>query len=253
MGSQSVINFSTVRMNRIQNLVKDYSPQSPKAAAQAREIGAAAIGTSAPSAEAAAPAKAKKKRGAGEGGAAVVSRPTNSFLQALSSPTVETAVGILAFLVNELETNPREFYEKYDISEDHPVSNIGRVARSAYENELSKSQAETDLSFAAKDAIPQAIIDAVARAFPREKAPAEVDRTKLAEAFKRVNREVVITAFLENVASALINQALDAARGPLPKSRIELVKRNIRERFVPEFIEEFKQYMKPGQRRSKRS
>lgn len=252
MGSQSVINFSTVRMNRIQNLVKDYSPQSPKAGAQAREIGAAAIGTSAPSPETAAPAKGKKKSGAGEGGATVVGRPTNSFLQALSSPTVETAVGILVYLVNELEKNPKKFYEKYGISENDPVGNIGRVARSAYENELSKSQAETDLSFAAKDAIPQAIIDAVARAFPREKEPADVDRKRLAEAFKRVNREDVITTFLENVASGLINQALDASRGSLPKSRIELVKRNIRERFVPEFIKEFKQYMNPGQGKTKR-
>ena len=253
MGSQSVINFSTVRMNRIQNLVKDYSPQSPQAATQAWAIGAAAIGAPAPSAEPAAPPKAKKKRGAGEGGAAAVGRPTNSFLQALSSPTVATAVGILAFLVDQLERNPVKFYEEYGISEDHPVSNIGRVARSAYENELSKSQAETDLSFAAKDAIPQAIIDAVARAFPREKDPAEVDRKRLAQAFKLVDREDVVTAFLENVASALINQALDAARGPLPKKRVDLVKQDIRERFVPKFIEEFKRYINPHERKPKRS
>lgn len=249
MGSQSVINFSEVRMNRIQRLVKDYSPQSPKAAELAREIGVAALP---PSEKSAAPTKGKKA-GAGEGGMLATGQPTNSFLQALSSPTVETAVGLLVYLIDELKKNPKGAFKKYGISESDPVGNIGRIARSAYENELSKSQAETDISFAAKDAIPQTIIDAVSKALPREKEPAEVDRDRLAKAFKRVDREDVVTAFLENVVSAFISQALDAARGPIPQSRVDQVKQNIRERFVPKFIEEFKQYIEPGKRRKKRT
>ena len=45
MGSQSVTNFSVVKMNRIRDLVKDYTPRSSGAGAQAAEIGAAAVGT----------------------------------------------------------------------------------------------------------------------------------------------------------------------------------------------------------------
>lgn len=242
MGSQSVTNFSEIRMNRIQNLVKDYSPKSSKAATQVREIGAAAITLGTPSRNVPAPTKGKKgMRGAGVGGAAATpSQPANEFLQALSSRSVETAVGLILGLARELK-KPEQAYEKYEIETDaRPVESFSNLLATAYETMMSKSQEKTDASFAVKEAIPKTIIDVVSRVFPREKEPADVDGKKFARAFSTIERDEIVTAFLENVASSLINQVLEATKGSLPHRRVDEVKQKIRERFIPEFIKELR-------------
>lgn len=241
MGSQSVTNFSEVRMKRIQSLVKDYSPKSSKAPDQVAEIGKAAITLGASSPAIPKKRRAKGRKGKGEGGiaATIGSRPANEFLQALSSRSVETALGLILYLADELKRQPDEAYQKYEVSE-RPLGSLGNVLATAFENMLSKSQEKTDASFAVKEAIPKTMIDIISRAFPREREPADVDRKKFAEAFSKVDREDVITAFLENVAGSLINQVIEATRGSLSPRRVEEVKQKVRQDFVPKIIQDFK-------------
>jgi hypothetical protein len=215
MGSQSVTDFSLAKKKRIRELLKDYSPESPRAGEQASQIGATAAGT------------------LGKG-------PANEFLQALSSPSVERALGLLMSLADELKENPQRAYQELGVGNEiqQPAGIVSAFLMRALSDILSKSQAETESAFAAKDAIPKTIIDVISRAFPREEEPVEVSRRKFAEAFKKVPREEIVTAFLQNAASALINQVLDATRGRLPPDRIAEVKRSVRERFIPAFIEQ---------------
>lgn len=220
MGSQSVTNFSDLKKKRIRDLIKDYSSSSPqKATRQASEIGAAAVGT------------------LGQG-------PANEFLQALTSRRVESAIDLIMSFANELKRakNPERVYEKYGVGPDteQPLTRISSFLTQAHSNSLSGTQAETELAFAAKDAISRTIIDVVSGAFPRQKDVAEIGRQKFVEAFKRVRREDIATAFMEHVAGSLIGLVLDATRGSVPPEQVEEIKKRIRERFVPEFIEQIK-------------
>jgi hypothetical protein len=220
MGSQSVTNFSDLKKKRIRDLIKDYSSSSPqKATRQAREIGAAAVGT------------------LGQG-------PANEFLQALTSPRVEYAIDLIMSFADELKRakNPERVYETYGVGPDtqQPLTKIISSLTQAHSESLSGKQAETELAFAARDAIPKTIIDVVSGAFPREKEAVEIDRKKFAEAFKRARREDIATAFMEHVAGSLISLVLDATRGSVRPEQMEEIKKRIRERFVPEFIEQIK-------------
>jgi hypothetical protein len=247
MGSQSVTNFSAVRMKRIRELVKDYSPRSRSAEAQVKEIGAAAVGTL-DSTRAATPSP--RTKGATKGGAAgggtrsAAARPANEFLQALSSRSVATAADLLISFAEELKEtkDPQKVYEKYGIRPDErkPLAIASAVLTKAHSDHLSATQAETESAFAARDAIPKTIIDVVSRAFPHEKEPIEIDRKKFAEAFRRVPSQEILKVYLENVTAALINLVLDATRGSLPPGRIAEIKEKIRKRFVPKFIEGLK-------------
>lgn len=250
MGSQSVTNFSAVRMKRIRDLVKDYSPQSRSAETQAREIGAAAVGTLEP-ARAPKPAPRKKGTGAGAAGAggeppiSVAGRPANEFLQALSSQSVKTAFDLIKSFSDALKKakDPEQVYKKYGIPPDErqPFAIASALLTKAHSERLSATQAETESAFAAREAIPKTIIDVVSAAFPQEAEPAEVGRKKLADAFRRVPRDKIVTAFMENVTAALIDLVLDATRGSLSPSRIAEIKKRVRERFVPEFIQQLKE------------
>lgn len=220
MGSQSVTDFSAAKKKRIRGLLKAYSPDSPEAETQAREIGAVAMG-------------------------ALGTVPANEFLQALSSRSVETGIGLITLLAEQLKRDPQKVYK--DLQEAskkatgvaskmrQPVGIISASLTRALSNLLSSSQAETESAFAAKDAISKTIIDVVSAAFPREKEPAEIDRRKFTEAFRSVTREQIVTAFMQNVASSLINLVLDATRGTLPPGEVADLKQRIRERFVPDF------------------
>ncbi len=245
MGSQSVTNFSEVRMKRIRSLVKDYSPKSSGAKTQAREIGAAAVGTLGPfSAKITPPATKRKKRGQGAGAAGGVAlRPGNEFLQALSSPSVRDALELITSFADELKKarDPKKVYDKYDIGTEiqRPLGKISALLTKAHSDSLSATQAETDSAFAAKDAIAKTMIDVVSRAFPQTPAM-DIDREKLAEAIKHTKREEIVTAFMENVVGALIDLVLDATRGKQPPAVTAELKQKVRKEFVPEFIEQLK-------------
>lgn len=248
MGSQSVTNFSSLKMKRIRDLVKDYSPSSPKATEQVAAIATAAVGTlgTSPSSKVSIP-QARKKATGGVGGAGTstaVGLPLkNEFFQALSSRSVETAIGEVFSLVNNLKAarDPRKVFEKYGVSPDtrQPLIKIIAALTEDLSDRLSATQAETDSAFAAKDAISKTLIDVLSRAFPQKEA-IEIDQAGFVEAFKRVRRDDVATIFMENVANALISLVLDATRGSLPPAHVDEVKKRIRERFVPEFIAQIK-------------
>lgn len=215
MGSQSVTNFPALKKQRMRALLKDYSPESPRAVEQANEIGAMAVGT------------------LGKGPA------RNEFAQALSSRSVETALGLIMALARELKQNPQRVYEESGVGDKtQPTVSISAFLTRALSGMLSETQAETESAFAARDAIPKTLIDVVSRAFPREREPVEVDRKKFAEAFQKVQSKEIANVFFQNVAGALINQVLDATRGSLPPARIAELKQRIREQYVPELIEE---------------
>lgn len=246
MGSQSVTNFSAVRMKRIRALVKDYSPTGPKAQTQVREIGAAAVGTlGTTSAHLSAPSVGKKgsREKGGVSGASAPGRPTNEFLQALSSPSVATAISLILSFANELKKaeDPEKVYKKYEVGTEtlRPLAKISAILTKAHSESLSSTQAETDSAFAAKDSIAKTIIDIVSRASPKTQAM-DIGREKLAQIFKKTTREEIATAFMQNVASALINLVLDATRGPQSPARTAELKQKVREEFVPEFIERLK-------------
>lgn len=214
MGSQSVTNFSAAKKKRIRELVKDYSPGGPGAAEQASLIGEAAAGS------------------LGKG-------PSNEFLQALTSPSVETALGLLVTLADELKRDPAGAYEQLGLGADvrKPVESVGAALIKTHLDRFARTQAETDSTFAARDALMKTVIDVVADAFPREKEPAGVDGRRFAEAFRRVPQERLVTTFLQNAAGALIGRVLDATRGRLPPERMDEIKRRVREQFVPEYVE----------------
>lgn len=214
MGSQSVTDFSAAKKKHIRKLLRSYSPSSADAETQAKRIGALAIGTLA-------------------GGA------TNEFFQALSSGSVDKAVDLIKVLAKQMKENPQQVYKDTGVEGPmaRPVGTVSAFLTKALTNLLTASQGETESAFAAKDAIPKTIIDVVSAAFPYEKEPADVDPQKFAQAFRKVTREHMTTRFVENVASSLINLVLDASRGRAiePREAHDL-KQRIRERFVPELI-----------------
>lgn len=251
MGSQSVTNFSAVRMKRIRELVKDYSPKSRGAEEQAREIGAAAVGTLSTARATQVPTLGKSPKrsraqsSAAGGSGSAAGRPANEFLQALSSRSVESALKLIVTFAEELKKsrNPERVFEKYGVEPDErqPLGIVvsARLTK-AHADRLSATQAETESAFASRDAISKTIIDVVSRAFPREREPVDVDRQKFAEAFRRVPPQEIVTTFMENVTASLINLVLDATRGSLPPAHVAEIKDRVRKRFVPEFIERLK-------------
>jgi len=214
MGSQSVTDFSKAKKERIRDLIKDYSPDSPAAGSQASMIGAAAVGA------------------LGEG-------PTNKFLQALSSPSVGKALGLIMTFTDELKKDPQRLYQGMGVDDRvrEPLGFVSAFLTKAHTDSISASQAETESAFAAKDAISKTIIDVVSRAFPREKEPIEISRKRFAKAFEKVKEREIATAFMRNVAAALIDQVLDASRGRFSPAAMAEIKRRIRERYVPEFVD----------------
>jgi hypothetical protein len=214
MGSQSVTDFSTAKKKLIRELVGSYSPHSSKAEKQASDIAAAAVGTL-----------------AGE---------KNEFLQAMSSRSVETGLDLITFFADELRAakDPEQVYEKYGVGSEkrQPSGIVSALLTNALSYHLTTAQKETESAFAAKDAIPKTIIDVVSRAFQQKKEPTDVNRQEFAEAFRKVRREDIATAFMQNVASALINLALDATRGPTSPARVAELKKRIRRDFVPELV-----------------
>jgi hypothetical protein len=135
--------------------------------------------------------------------------------------------------------DPEKVYEKYGITDAEPLGTVSSLLTRALSTHLG-SQAETDLGFAARDAILKTIIDAVHQAFPRGPEPAKVNRKKFAEAFKRLSAEEINTIFMQNAASALVNLVLDATRGSISPERMNELKQQVRETFIPEFIEDLK-------------
>jgi hypothetical protein len=216
MGSQSVTDFSAARKKRVRQMIGSYSPHSSSAEKQVLDIGAAAVGT----------------LGKGE---------ANAFFQAMSSRSVETGIGLILSLADELKSakNLQHAYEKYKVGPEvrQPFGIVSAFLTKELSDRLSTIQGETESAFAAKDAIPKTIVDVISSVFPRKREPAEVDLEEFAAAFKKVNRKEIATAFLRNAASALINLVLDATRGRLPPARVAELKQRIRDRFVPEFME----------------
>jgi hypothetical protein len=220
MGSQSVTDFSKAKKDRIRDLIKDYSPKGPQGKSKAAEIGAAAVGT-------------------------LAKGPTNEFLQALSSPSVEAALGLVMTLADRLKENPSGLYEELDVSSPEPLGFVSAFLTKALMDRLSANQAETESAFAARDAIPKTIIDVVSRAFPRESEPVEINRKKFAQAFQRAEQKEIVKAFMQNVAAGLIDQVLDATRGRFSPNVMAALKQRIRDDFVPEFIEELTSRKRP--------
>jgi len=248
MGSQSVTNFSAVRMKRIREFVKDYSAKNKDVETQVRKIGAAVVGTSEKTEEPVRAQSGTKRKGTtgvavGPGGS-VVGLPSNEFLQALASPSVKSARDLIINLAKEIKEakDLEEVYEKYGIKREtaRPLGKVSAGLRKTHSDTLSANQAETESAFAAQDAISKTVMDIVGAAFPTEKEPVDIDRMKLTEALRKVSPEKIVTAYMENVAAALINLILDATRGSLPPARIAEIKRRIRERYVPELIEQLK-------------
>jgi len=232
MGSQSVTDFSLVKMNRVRNLIKDYSPHSAGAVDQAREIGDAAVGTLRD--------MAGKVRGVTGAGAALTT-PVSQFKLAFESQSVDTGLGLLLTLAEQLKRDPNRVFEKSGVGDrTQPVARLSAFLRDAHTGILTKSQAETESAFAAYEAIPKTIIDVISRAFPREKEPVEVDREKLTKALTKVSREDIVNTYLENVAAALINLVLDATRSRVPPARVEELKEKIREHYVPKLVARLK-------------
>ena len=219
MGSQSVTDFSAAKKKHIRELVRDYSPASPRGKIQASKIGAAAVGTLATS-------------------------RANEFLQALTSRSVETAMSRILSLARELKEaeDPEQVYLKYGVEAKtpRPLTKIITSLSKAHLDSLSATQAETDSAFATKDAIPKTLIDIVSTALSEEAEPTEVDRDKLTKAFRKVRPEKIVSAFLENVASALIDMVLDSTRGSLRPADMAKLKERIREHYVPKFIGDLK-------------
>jgi hypothetical protein len=216
MGSQNVTDFSGAKKKRIRKLLESYSPRSLKAEKQAADIGAAAAGI----------------LGAGKG---------NEFLQALSSRSVEAAANLMMSLAKDLKT-ARDLggvYKKYGVGSDvrEPSTIVSAFLTKELSDRLTRNQEDTESAFAAKDAISKTIVDVMSRAFPSETEPAEVGREKFAEAFRKVSRDEIATAFMHNVTSALINSVLDATRGSLSPAHMAELKQRIRERIVPDLIE----------------
>jgi len=212
MGSQSVTNFSAVRMKRIHDLVKDYSPRGSGVAGQVREIGAAEVGT--------------------------LEKPEYGFAQTLSNPSIERALALLMTLKDEMQKNPQAIYQVSGVGAKRtPVLGVSAFLKRAHNGLLTKAQAQTDSAFAANDAIPKTIINIVSHAYPREREPVDVDPKRFEKAIKEATQEEITTAFMQNVTAALIDMVLDATRGKLPPARVNEVKEKVREHFIPEFIE----------------
>jgi len=219
MGSQSVSDFSPTKKKRIRELMEGYSFDSPTAETEASKIGAAAVGT-------------------------LGRDTTNEFLQALSSLSVETALRLIKRLAEDLKSKEdlQEKYKSYGVGPkvQKPLLTVSRFLVKEHSDRLSAIQARTDSAFAAVDAISRTIIDVVSHAFPQEKEPVEVNREKFAKAFEETKLEDVYTAFVENVAGALINRALDSTRVSLSPALVSDIKQKIRKHFVPEFVEKLR-------------
>lgn len=234
MGSQSVTNFTTVKMNRIRDLVKSYSPRGSQAAEQAVEIGAAAVGTLRT-----APRKQRSEAGVGGPPSAVVKAtpPTSEFEKALNSESVKAGLSLIFTLIDQLKKDPEKIHRESAVVESrHPVVGISVFLKKMHESILTKAQLQTESAFAANEALPRTIIEVVSQQGPHGKEPVDVDWKSLVKALEGSPPDRIVKTYLENVASGLIDLVLDASRGRIPPDHIEKVKRSVREHFVPDLI-----------------
>jgi len=210
MGSQNVTNFSTAKANRIRQKIEEFHPRSPQADLEAWFAAADAIGEF---------------------------NKTNSFIQCLTSPSVEMALrSVISLATGFKYKNPESVLQGLGIDPDkkRPLGELGaRLTKSVSEN-LSSTQQETKSSFAATDAIPRTIIDVVSEVVPREDVTA-ASPAQIADAFKKVPVREVSTILFRNVISSLLNMTLEAAaEGKVSRTTVNDLERRSREQFAAE-------------------
>jgi hypothetical protein len=227
-------------MNRIRNLVRDYSPRSSEAADQAEMIGAVAVGTLRSSKDISASSAREKSKGREGGGASVVRKvttePTSDFEKTLKSLSVEAGLRLILTMIEHLRKDPERVFRESGAPARHPVVGISAFLRKMHEGILTKAQIQTESAFAANEAIPRTLIKVVSDKFEGEKEGADVDWPRLVEALKETPKEKIVRVYYENVIGALIDLVLDATRGRIPPTQVETVKQSVREHFVPKLI-----------------
>lgn len=192
MGSQNVTNFSAAKMARVRGAIKDYASQSP-VPKMAWEAAATAIGPL---------------------------NKSNSFIQGLSSPSVERGLDLLISLAEDF----RKARGRKDLEKVLQKHNVDPKTRSPLPplisadvtkklgDKLSASSGRTDPATAAQDAITRTVIDVLAETIPREKVNA-ASPEQIAKAFGKVGERGLTEIFIKNILSSLMGLTFDAARG----------------------------------------
>ncbi|HEX5758182.1 MAG TPA: hypothetical protein VF121_03215 [Thermoanaerobaculia bacterium] len=212
MGSQQVTNFSDAKKRRILSGLHDYDPTDREVAQQQAIFAArATIGP--------------------------LSK-TSSFIQALGSPSTESALHLLLAFAEELKGARRpeklsEILRKYDVdpSRPRPYGALAAGLRTALGAELTATQKETESASAARDALGRTLLDVLTKHTPSgANAPLE----DLAQAVRRVPQRELATLFYENAISSLISQSLAAANRDRkePPEKVEALKEDVRNAFA---------------------
>lgn len=208
MGSQSVTDFSAARKKRIQTGILRFDPDARQAPSQARQAGLAAMGSLA---------------------------PTSSFVQALTSVSVDVAAKTLAGFVTGLKESSRserrteEVLSEYGVrrTDQKPYAALVAGLRRKLGEDLNASSKKSEAMPAAEDAIGRTILDVIARRLPEKSEPSDVGRKELVYAIRRTPTTQFSGAFLENVITSLLRQAFDAAREEIPRARIEALVKEV--------------------------
>lgn len=208
MGSQSVTDFSAARKKRIQTGIGSFDPEAHRAPSQAREAGIAAMGSAA---------------------------PTSHFVQALTSASVDVAAKTLGALVEALKDRPRteqavnEVLASYGVGEKdrQPYTSLVNGLRRKLQEDLNASSMKSEAKPAAEDAMGKTILDVLSSRLAKRKEPVEASRRELVEAIRRTPESRFSTLYLENVITSLLRQTFDAARGRIPRNRIDALVKEV--------------------------
>ncbi len=194
MGSQNVTNFSEVRKKQIQRRILAFEPDAPEATSQARRAGVTALGGLAPS---------------------------SSFIQALTSASVDTAAKLLGEFVSDIKAaksaqKTDELLSKYGVSasERKPYAPVVAALRRHLEEKLSAVSTKTEAASSAADAIGATVLDVIRRSFPHKREPADVSPAELVQAVRKTPVDQFSRIFVENLISSLLRRTFDAAREP---------------------------------------
>lgn len=205
MGSQNVIDFSDVRKKRIQEALRQ---------GDARSAGVAAIGAF---------------------------DPSTSYVRNLVSPSVRQASDLLQSLATELKNSQTreqidKVLQKYGVRPkvERPAVALAAGLQKAWSERISATSAESPSAFASRDAVPRTTLDIVSAALPSRREAADASRREVAKAFREMPMDRLVSTFARNVLTSLIRTGLTAARGRIPRERVEALIPRVRDGLAAE-------------------
>lgn len=170
---------------------------------------------------------------------------TGNFAQALESVSVKVAKELLSEFVNNFKVarSPQlvnQTFQKFGVDVDtvRPYSRLAEDLQKKFDERLAATSRKTDSAFAAKDALTRTVMEVLSATVPPSKEPTDASRQEAQRAFQHVRLEGLTRVFHRNAITSLVKASFEAARGSIPRARVERVVKEVRAQLADSIAKE---------------